>query len=106
MKTKIACWTILLASTVAAAEVPSRETQIRAAILAAPTELREGAAVLGYNAKGELVTLREGKNELIFLAGDPAKSSLSVACYHKALEPYMARGRDLLAQKVTGQPRN
>jgi hypothetical protein len=106
MKTKISCWTILFASALAAAEMPSPETQIRGAILAAPTELREGAAVLGYNAKGELVTLREGKNELICLASDPAKSSFNVACYHKELEPYMARGRELLAQKITGQPRN
>jgi hypothetical protein len=103
---KITFGTVLFASILAAAEVPSPETQIKTAILAAPTELREGAAVLGYNPKGELVTLREGKNELICLASDPAKSAISVACYHKELEPYMARGRQLLAQKVTGQQRN
>jgi hypothetical protein len=106
MKMRIACWTLLLGSTLAAAEVPSPDTQIAAAILAAPSELREGAAVLGYNPKGELVTLREGKNELICLASDPGKSSFSVACYHRELEPYMARGRELLAQKITGQRRN
>ncbi len=106
MKTNIACWTVLFASTLAAADVPKPEAQIAAAILAAPVELRDGAAVLGYNTKGELVTLREGKNELICLASDPAKSAISVACYHRELEPYMARGRELLAQKVTGQARN
>jgi hypothetical protein len=105
MKT-ITFGTVLFASILAAAEVPSPETQIKAAILAAPTELRDGAAVLGYNPKGELVTLREGKNELICLASDPAKNAISVACYHKELEPYMARGRQLLSQKVTGQQRN
>ncbi len=106
MKTHILYCTVLLASTLAAAEVPPSETQIAAAILAAPSELREGAAVLGYNPQGQLVKLREGKNELICLASDPAKSSLSVACYHRELEPYMARGRELVAQKVTGQQRN
>src|ERR1700689_603386 len=105
MKMKIACW-VLFASTLAAAEIPSPETQIAAAILAAPGEVRNGAAVLGCDSKGALVTLREGKNELICLASDPAKSSFSVACYHKELEPYMARGRELAAQKVTGQKRN
>src|ERR1017187_9854087 len=80
MKTNIVYWTVLVASTLAAAEVPSRETQIAVAVLAAPVELREGAAVLGYTPKGDLVTLRVGKNELICLASDPAKSSLSVAC--------------------------
>jgi len=97
---------VLLIATMAAAEVASPEIQIAAAILAAPSELREGAAVLGYNSKGELVTLREGRNELICLATDPGKSAFSVACYHRELEPYMARGRQLLAQKITGQRRN
>lgn len=106
MRMTIAYCTVLLASTLAAADVPPREAQIAAAVLAAPAELREGAAVLGYDAKGDLVTLREGKNELICLASDPTKSAISVACYHKELEPYMARGRELLAQKVTGQARN
>jgi hypothetical protein len=106
MKTTILLSTVLLASTLAAAEVPSAEVQIAAAVLAAPAELREGAAVLGYNPQGELVKLREGKNELICLASDPGKTSFSVACYHHDLEPYMARGRELVAQKVTGPKRN
>jgi hypothetical protein len=103
--TTIVCG-ILLAASAGAADLPSPETQITAAILAAPSDLREGAAVLGYNVPGELVKLREGKNELICLANDPSKTSFSVACYHRDLEPYMARGRELLAQKVTGQKRN
>jgi hypothetical protein len=106
MKTTIMVCTVLTASLVAATNVPSPEVQIAAAILAAPGELREGAAVLGYNRGGELVQLREGKNELICLASDPSKTSFSVACYQRDLEPYMARGRELLAQKVTGQKRN
>ncbi len=99
-------WSGLLGWSLAAAEIPPPEVQIAAATLAAPADLRAGAAVLGYNAQGELVKLREGKNELICLANDPAKSSFSVSCYHRDLEPYMARGRELLAQKVTGPKRN
>jgi hypothetical protein len=106
MKTKIALSTVLLASAAVAANVPAAEIQIAAAILAAPADLRAGAAVLGYNPQGELVTLREGKNELVCLANDPTKTSFSVACYHRDLEPYMARGRELSAQKVPGQKRN
>jgi hypothetical protein len=106
MKTTIIALTVLLASVAAAADVPSPEVQIAAAVLAAPADLREGAAVLGYNPQGELVTVRPGRNELICLANDPAKTSFSVACYHKDLEPYMARGRELTAQKVTGTKRN
>jgi len=52
------------------------------------------------------VWIREGKNELICLATDPTKRPFNVACYHKDLEPFMARGRELLAQNVTGAKRN
>jgi len=106
MKMTMAFCTVWLGSALMAGNVPPAETQMAAAILAAPAELRAGAAVLGYNSEGKLVTLREGSNEMICLASDPAKTSFSVACYHKDLEPYMARGRELLAQKVTGQKRN
>src|SRR6478736_586839 len=106
MNTTILLSAVLLASTVSAADMPTPEVQIASSILAAPTELRDGAAVLGYNAQGEVVKLREGKNELICLASDPNGKRFSVACYHRDLEPCMARGRELLAQKVTGQKRN
>jgi hypothetical protein len=89
-----------------AAEVPSKEVQIAGAVLAAPAELRDGAAVLGFDPQGKRVLLREGRNELICLAADPAKTTFEVDCYHKDLEPFMARGRELLEQKVTGAKRN
>ncbi len=97
---------MLAGAAMAAAAPPAPEAQITQAVLAAPAEMRDGAAVLGYDAQGQFVTLREGKNELICLASDPAKSTVSIACYHKDLEPYMARGRELVAQKITGQKRN
>jgi hypothetical protein len=106
MNTTILLSTLLLASTLVAADVPPPDVQIAAAILAAPSDLRDGAAVLGYNPQGELVRLREGKNELICLASDPNKTTFSAACYHRDLEPYMARGRELVAQKITGPKRN
>jgi hypothetical protein len=105
MKTTVMIGTLFLVSTLVAADVPAPAVQIAAAVLAAPEELRAGAAVLGYNAKGELVTLREGKNEMVCLGTDPAKTSFSVACYHKDLEPFMARGRELLAQKMPEKDR-
>ena len=106
MKRAFLLSTVLLASTLFAATVPPAADQIASAILAAPEELRAGAAVLGYNPAGVLVKLREGKNEMICLASDPSKTAFSVACYHKDLEPYMARGRELVAQKIIGNPRN
>jgi len=89
-----------------AAEVPPAQVQIAGAVLAAPAELRDGATVLGFDPQGARIKLREGKNELICLASDPAKTTFESACYHKDLEPFMARGRELIAQKVTGARRN
>ena len=77
--------------------------QVAAAITAAPAELRDGAAVLGYQERGKLVKLREGKNDMVCLAPDPDRKDFHVACYHKALEPFMARGRSLRAEGVKGE---
>jgi hypothetical protein len=106
MKLTILSTTLMCAGLAGAADIPPAAVQIAGAVLAAPAELREGAAVLGYNAEGKLVRIREGKNELICLASDPSKTAFNVACYHKDLEPFMARGRELLAEKVTGAKRN
>ena len=86
------------------AQSRSAEEQIANAVLAAPEPLRTGAEVLGYGADGTLVTLREGSpsNPLICLADDPAREGFHVACYHRALEPYMDRGRELRAAGKDG----
>ncbi|NRA92465.1 MAG: hypothetical protein HRU26_07220 [Psychroserpens sp.] len=77
--------------------IDSDEALIATALLAAPKESRDGCKVIGYNMAGEFVTLKEGDNEFIVLADDPKKSGFSAACYHKDLEPFMARGRELKA---------
>lgn len=97
---------LALASLASAAEIPPPAAQIAGAVLAAPAELRDGAAVLGFDPSGKRVKLREGKNELICLAADPSKPTFEVDCYHKDLEPFMARGRELIEQKVAGAERN
>ncbi len=74
------------------------EVQIKTALLAAPEMYRDDATVLGYGKDGKLITLREGKNEMVCLADDPNKEGISVACYSKELEPFMARGRELIAE--------
>ncbi|HEU5292191.1 MAG TPA: hypothetical protein VFU05_16185 [Cyclobacteriaceae bacterium] len=79
------------------AQIPSAEIQIKTATLAAPEDKRAEAMVYGYNAKGEFVVLRKGSNELVCLADNPNQSGFSVSCYHKDLEPFMARGRELKA---------
>lgn len=87
----------------ARAQAPSAEVQIASAVTPAPAELQAGATVMGYDAEGRLVTLREGTNGLICLADDPSDERFHVACYHEAMEPFMARGRALRAE---GKGRN
>ncbi len=84
--------TVALAQTPA---VPSPDVQIKTAVLAAPTDKRDGATVYGYSPKNEFVVLRKGTNELICLTDDPAQKGLSVSCYHRDLDPFMERGRVL-----------
>jgi len=85
------------------AQVPASEVQIKTALLAAPADKRAEAMVYGYNEKGVFVVLKKGSNELICLADDPNQKGFSVSCYHKDLEPFMARGRELKAQGKTFQ---
>ena len=76
------------------------EQQIVAAVLPAPADLRPTATVLGYRPDGTFSTLRKGTGPLTCLASDPANAEFHVACYHRSLEPFMARGRALRAQGV------
>jgi hypothetical protein len=95
--------TATLAATVARAQnPPSAAQQIAAAVLPAPKDMREDATVLGYASDGHLTTLRHGKGALVCLASDPKSDRFHVACYHRSLEPFMARGRALRASGVKG----
>lgn len=97
--------TLLLAPVALAAQsatMPPREEQIAAAVLPLPESMRATARVLGYDAAGKFVTLREGKG-MVCLAQYPKEPSFHVSCYHEALEPFMARGREL---RAAGTPAN
>jgi hypothetical protein len=81
--------------------VPPAEQQIAAAVLPLPANLRADATVLGYSASGRLVTLRDGTGAMTCLASNPAVQQFHVACYHRSLEPFMARGRELRSQNAS-----
>ena len=78
---------------------PPPAFQIAAAVSPLPENLRAGAGVLGYDTGGKLITLRKAANDMVCLADDPASKMFHVACYHRSLEPFMARGRELHALK-------
>lgn len=87
-----------------AAQAPPAAVQIAQAVSPLPDSLRAGARVLGYRGN-DLVTLREGSNQMVCLADEPGNDRFHVACYHQDLEPFMARGRELRAQGVTQRDR-
>ncbi len=74
--------------------------EVAAAVLPLPDSMRPGAKVLVYRG-ADLVEVRAGSNEMICLGDDPAHKGLQVSCYHKSLEPFMARGRELRAAGIT-----
>jgi hypothetical protein len=84
----------------APAAIPSAEEQITQAVLPLPSDLRANASVLGYGADGKMVSLRNGSGGMTCLANNPQGTRFHVACYHKSLEPFMARGRELRTQGV------
>ncbi len=79
-------------------DIPDKEVQLASAVMAAPEEDREGATVYGYDAKGQLVLLREGTNSLICVSDDASRKGFQCVCYHKDLQPFMDRGRELRAE--------
>lgn len=91
----------LAAQDAAPGAAPSREALIQAAVLPLPEEFRVDATVLGFTGPNTVEVLRQGGGPMICLADDPAPR-FHVACYHKSLEPFMARGRELRATGIPG----
>ena len=76
----------------------SKAWQIKTALMAVPSAYQEGAKIYGYDDNGKFTVLREGNNDYIALANDPNSKKFSTAAYHKSLEPFMARGRELRSE--------
>lgn len=87
----------------AQAPVPPPEQQIAAAVSPLPAEHTAGATVMGYDGAGKLVVLRTGTGDMICLGHNPKDKDFHVACYHRSMDPFMARGRELRASGVTGE---
>lgn len=95
---------VLASPSLFAQELPSKDIQIATATLAAPESEKSIATVMGYSSlDGTLEVIREGSGDIICLTDDPTKSGFGVSCYHKDLEPFMARGRVLKAEGLNGK---
>ena len=82
-----------------AAQAPAA-ARVAGALAAAPDSMRPGATVLAWE-DGKTRVLRQGSNGLVCIADEPGNARFETACYHESLEPFMARGRELKAQKKT-----
>lgn len=83
--------------------IPSKEIQIKMALLAAPEDQRENATVYGYGSDGDMILLRKGSNQTVCLGDDPNREGLSVASYHISAQPFMTRGWELKKEEKTFQ---
>ena len=98
MKNLVLITALVFCSILLGQEIPTKEWQIKTALMAVPQEYKEGAKIYGYDSKGSFVSLREGTNDYIALASDPKRTNFSTAAYHKELDEFMARGRALKAE--------
>lgn len=77
--------------------------QIAAATLPLPEEFRASATVLGHAAPdAPLGAIRQGDGAFVCLAPVARAQRFHAACYHRTLEPFMARGRALRDAGTTG----
>lgn len=102
MKLAIPFATLLLVCGAASAGAQTPiDPRVTAALAPLPEEFRASATVLGYRpGTPGLVRLRQGNGPFICLADEPGNDRFHVACYHESLEPFMARGRQLRAERV------
>jgi hypothetical protein len=88
MKTSLIPILLILSGNLFAQTPPSKEIQIKMAVLAAPEDQRANATVYAFDG----VLLRKGTNQTVCLADDPTREGLSVSCYHISSQPFMERG--------------
>lgn len=94
----LACLPLVLAVSTAWAQTPSLADQVAAAVSPLAAADRDGATVLGYREGTTLEVIRQGDNAYVCLADPPGDARFQVSCYHRDLEPFMARGRALRAE--------
>jgi len=75
------------------------ETAVAAAISPLPPEYQSGAKVIAIDSSGKESVVKAGDGEMICLQPD-LTGDFHAACYHRSLEPFMARGRELRAAGV------
>ncbi len=92
--------TLLVVASLATAEQLAAQGDAVALAVSMLNEGDRGSAKVIQDQGGEWVTLRDGSGAFVCIADTPGDDSFRATCYHKSLDPYMARGRELAAQGV------
>lgn len=93
---------LLVAPQTAVAQDGMKVADIDRAVLPLPASERASATVVVVE-DNDARTVREGTGDFICIADAPGDDRFQAACYHSSLEPYMARGRALRKQGMTGR---
>lgn len=88
-----------LSNNLIAQNILPADLQIKMALQASPADKKDSAMVYGYSSTGEFVVLRKGLNDMVCLADNPKQKGVYISCYFQELEPFMARGRELNADR-------
>lgn len=96
------CCAALVMTNGACAQSSQEDHLINQALSAAPDEMMDGARVLAYDDQGMYRLMRDGDNGLTCVADNPEQEGFEAVCYHSELEAYMARGRELRAEGMSG----
>ncbi len=80
----------------------TQETAVAAAISPLPPEYQAGASVIATDSTGKTRVVKQGDGDMMCLEPDTAAKDFHAACYHRSLDPFMARGRELRAAGVKG----
>lgn len=78
------------------------ESAVAAASTPLPPEYRSGATVITTDSTGKTRVVKEGDGDMICLEPDLGAKDFHAACYHRSLDPFMARGRELRGAGVEG----
>jgi hypothetical protein len=78
------------------------EQLVATAPLAVPDGMRGGVEIRAWTEDGKLRVVREGTSSLICLGDRPGDDRFQVVCYHRSLEPFLERGRELRREGVEG----
>ncbi len=100
------CLAVVFSPRAGAAQTKPVDRQIMEAVNPLAEGDRDGATVLGYRNGETLEVIRQGTNHFVCLADPPGDQRFQVSCYHRDLDPFMARGRELrLAGMETAEVR-